>query len=313
MLAVLALITTEAEGLRPWIITGLAPATPPHGLYLLLGQAKNPGPWAGFDDPEGWTVQDESDGAGDASREDMDTSSPPDEVPGDLHGAASGLLGSPPRPAAPFCKVVRFDGPRPGCVFKRGDLGLGYYSDSGPTVCDRVGTGNLALGYPQGLVTPVVLVLDDFVLRSPELRHSASPHSLSALPLSSARGCTYGRLVDDCGCMYGSCSTQAGGGSGFNNVQNFMCVNSSEHFVKQPQGGGISHINVHGTYVIETQPCPVDNPPDSVLQPKGLFRTQDNGSSKPGSSADHEQVEAHPDTSHGNGTHAQAIEGEHSF
>ncbi len=170
---------------------GPRPGHPPHGLYLLLGQAKNPGPDAGFDDPEGWAVQDESDGAGDASREDMDTSSPPDETSGDQHGAASGHHGSPLRPVAPFCKAVRFDGLRPGCVFKRGESGLGYYRDSGPTVCVTSDNGNLALGYPQGLVTPLVLVLDDLVRRSPELRHSVPSHSLSALPLSSARGCTY--------------------------------------------------------------------------------------------------------------------------
>ena len=38
----------------------------------------------------------------------------------------------PPEAAAAFAASAAFAGSRPGCVFKKGDQGVGYYADRGP-------------------------------------------------------------------------------------------------------------------------------------------------------------------------------------
>jgi hypothetical protein len=112
ILVVWAMIATGAEGKRPWKITGLAPATPPHGLFRLWGQAKNPGPNAGFDDPEGWAHSAASDDGGDESYDVMDTSGPPEDTQGEPnsstmepHGGSGGAV-PPPSAKRPSSVVI---------------------------------------------------------------------------------------------------------------------------------------------------------------------------------------------------------------
>jgi hypothetical protein len=166
------MIVTQACGATPWAATGLSPATPPNGTYRLVGQAKNPGPGAGFDDPDDWAspmegtdywggqpddLGEEPCDAAHMNGQPSEGTSAPEATP------FTALPAGQPRGAAPFCRAPSFCGRRLGCVYKRGELGLGYYADHHTAGSVASSSGDVAGHGLVCTVTPAVLVLDELV------------------------------------------------------------------------------------------------------------------------------------------------------